>query len=105
MTMKLPRDQLEQQILDFMVAVHQCYANTNFAEDRSVYAQDLAEAMGWIAELRSGVDAEKIAEEMLGPATAKHFGDYWRQGEWGDKEADALKNLKANLTIDGVRLD
>lgn len=94
----IPRDQLEQQILDFMVAVHECYANTNFAEDRSVYAQDLAEATDWIAKLRSGTDAEEVAEEILSPATAKHFGDYWRQGDWGDKEAEALKKLKASIT-------
>lgn len=96
--MKISRDQLEQQILDFMVAVHDCYANTNFAEDRSVYAQDLAEATGWIAKLRNGADVDKVAEEVLSPTTAKHFGDYWRQGDWGDKEADALKKLKANIT-------
>ncbi|MGH8551399.1 MAG: hypothetical protein ACRERU_22885 [Methylococcales bacterium] len=80
-----------------MVVVHECYQNTNFADDRAVYAQDLMEAMGWIVELRVGRNVRMIVDKILSPATAKHFGDYWRQGNWGDKEANALKMLKDSL--------
>ena len=96
--MKISRDQLEQKILDFMAIVHECYANTNYSNDRSVYARDITEAAGWIAELRSGVDAGDVVDKILNPATAKHFGDYWRQGNWGDREAEAFEKLKAAIT-------
>src|SRR5690625_8009274 len=95
--MRLFRDELEQQILDFMIVIHECYANTNFGDDRSVYAQDLAEATGWIARLRSGADAEKVVEKNLSPATAKHLGDSREQGGWGDMEAHALKELNGHI--------
>ena len=89
--------QLTQEILDFMVVIHECYSNTTFANDRSVYAKDLAIAMGWIAELRAGAGVKNVRDEILSPTTDKHFGDYWRQGNWGNKEASALKELKDNI--------
>lgn len=46
-----------------MVVVHDCYTNTNFANDRSIYAQDLAEAMGWIVHLRGNADVKKVANK------------------------------------------
>ena len=95
--MKIDRDQLIQKILDFMTVIHECYSNTTFSNDRSVYAQDLVAAMGWIVELRSGTDVEIVRDRILSPATEKHFGDYWRQGDWGDKESNALKQLKDSI--------
>jgi len=95
--MKIASNQLMQEILDFMTVLHECYSNTTFAKDRPVYAQDLAEAMGWIVELKNGVDAEEVITKILSPATDKHFGDYWRQGDWGEMEANALKELKDSL--------
>ena len=95
--MKVDSDQLTQKILGFMAVIHECYSNTTFANDRSVYAQDLAAAMGWIVELRAGADVKSVRDKILSPATEKHFGDYWRQGDWGDKEADALKQLKDSI--------
>jgi hypothetical protein len=97
MTMKITRDQLVQKILDFMSVIHECYSDTIFTNDRSIYAQDLTEAMGWIVELRNAADVDGVVAKILSPATDKHFGDYWRQGDWGDKEADALKRLKDGL--------
>ena len=97
--MKMPRDQLIQKILDFMVVIYECYSNTTFANDRSVYTQDIAAAMGWIVELKNGVDPERVIAKILSPTTDKHFDDYWRQGDWGDKEANALKKLKDSLKL------
>ena len=86
-----------------MAVIHECYSDTTFTSDRSVYAEDIVVAMGWVVELKEGVDAEKVSEKILSPDTDKHFGDYWRQGDWGDKEANALIMLKDGLN--GVRLD
>ena len=90
-------DQLTQNILDFMAVIHECYSDTTFANDRSIYAKDLAAAMGWIFELKAGTDIKSIRDQILSPTTDKHFGDYWRQGDWGDKEAAALKKLKDSI--------
>jgi len=95
--MQIDSEQLIQKILGFMTVIHECYSSTTFANDRSVYAQDLAAAMGWIVELRAGADVKSVRDEILSPATEKHFGDYWRQGDWGDKEANALKRLKDSI--------
>ena len=95
--MKITSDQLIQEILDFMIVIHECYSDTTFANDRSVYAQDLTEAMGWIVEIKNYVDAEGVITKILSSATGKHFGDYWRQGAWGDKEANALKKLQEHI--------
>lgn len=90
-------DQLILRILDFMAVIHECYSNTTFANDRSVYARDLVTAMGWIVELRTGTNNRSVRDKIFSTATEKHFGDYWRQGDWGDKEANALKKLKNSI--------
>ena len=90
-------NQLIQKILDFMAVIYECHSNTKFVTDRAVYAKDLAAAMGWIVELRSGVSVDDVRDKIRSPATDKHFGDYWRQGDWGDKEAKALKKLKDSI--------
>jgi len=97
MTMTVSSNQLTQEILAFMAVIHECHANTNFANDRAVYAQDLMAAMGWIAALQAGKSAAEVVSEIKSPQTDKQFGDYWRQGEWGDKQADALKKLQTSL--------
>ncbi|MFH2124595.1 MAG: hypothetical protein ABIJ50_14075 [Pseudomonadota bacterium] len=90
-------DHLILKILDFMAVIHECYSNTTFANDRSVYAKDLATAMGWIVELRAGINNQIVKDKIFSSVTEKHFGDYWRQGDWGDKEANALKKLKDSI--------
>lgn len=95
--MSIDHDQAIQSILDFMGLIHECHARTTFAEDRVVYTQDLMEAMGWLVRLRQGDELENVIEEILSEKTEKHFGDYWRQGTWGDKEASGLKSLKQKM--------
>ncbi len=96
MTMAISSDQFSQEILDFMAVIRECYSNTNFANDRSIYAQDLVAAMGWIIDLRSGDSVEDVVSKIRSSETEKHFGDYWRQGDWGEKEGAALKKLKSS---------
>ncbi len=95
--MSVAPDWLIRRILDFMAVIYQCYAHTNFANDRSVYARDIATAMGLIVDLRDGGGIEDVAKNILSPQTDKCFGDYWRQGEWGNIEAEALKQLKDSI--------
>ncbi|HAB37559.1 MAG TPA: hypothetical protein DCE52_06105 [Rhodobacteraceae bacterium] len=95
--MNISTDKLIQKILDFMAVLYHCYASTTHSEDRIIYAKDIAAAMGWIVELKEKGDVKTIIDKILSPETDKHFGDYWRQGEWGDKEADALKKLKSEI--------
>ena len=92
--MAIARVQLIQEILKFMTIIHKCYSNTNYANDRSVYAQDLMAAMGWIVAAQDGKNTEDIIATIKSPETDKHFGDYWRRGDWGKQEADALKELR-----------
>lgn len=95
--MNISADWLIQKILDFMAVLYECYTSTTYAQDRAIYAKDIAHAMGWIANVRDGGDIQNIVSEILGPETDKYFGDYWRQGEWGEKEINALENLKNDL--------
>jgi hypothetical protein len=53
--------------------------------------------MGWIVDLRCNGDIEEIVKRILSTETNKYFGDYWRQGQWGEKEADALKKLQMEV--------
>jgi hypothetical protein len=98
MTMKVSRSQLIENILDFMVVIHACHSATKFANDRPVYATDLIVAMGWIVELKNGTDIEKVTAAILSPDTSKQFSDYWRQGDWADKEHEGLKQLRIGLS-------
>ena len=95
--MAMNSEHLTKKIIEFMTVIHECYSNTNFADDRSVYAKDITTAMGWIVKLKTGEDIQNVRGEILSPATDKHFCDYWRQGDWGDKEAVAFKKLKDNI--------
>jgi len=95
--MPVDSETLTERILDFMTVVHACWTDTNFANDRSVYARDLATAMGWIAALRAGADAAEVTKTIRSPETGKHFTDYWRQGAWGEREIEALKRLQEGL--------
>ena len=95
--MRMTTDRLIEEILDFMTILYRCHAGTTYAEDRAIYAKDLTMAMSWIVELRSGVDIKEIIDKISSPETDKYFTDYWRQGEWGAKEADALEALKVAI--------
>ncbi|MDA0740126.1 MAG: hypothetical protein O3A59_14575 [Nitrospirae bacterium] len=95
----MTNDELVQKILDFMTVIQECFSHTNFADDRSVYAQDLVAAMSWVVELRGGGDIGSVKAQILSPETGKRFGDYWRQGDWGNKEAHALKKLRESLDL------
>lgn len=90
-------DSITRDILDFMAVIYECHTNTNFSEDRAVFTQDLVVAMGWVVNIKHESNIENIVEVILSRDTEKYFGDYWRQGVWGDKEATALKKLKESV--------
>ena len=87
-------NQLTEYILDFMATIYDCYAGTNFANDRAIYSQDIAIAMGWLVDLRNGAEPVVVIEKIKNDQTSKHFGDCWRGGRWGENEAAALERLR-----------
>lgn len=88
---------LQRQILEFMSIIEECLKSTSYASDRAVYLKDMARAASWVIKLHKETSSLEIAREIINPETDKYFGDYWRQGEWGDREAKALKNLQEQV--------
>jgi len=53
--------------------------------------------MAWIVDLRSGMSVELVVDRIVSGESEKHFGDYWRQGIWGERHATAFQELKRGL--------
>ncbi len=85
---------LREQLTDFMSVVEENLRATTYANDRPVYMADLAQIAEWLVKLHKGVPPADVASEIIAPQTDKYFGDYWRQGKWGNNEAAALKKLQ-----------
>lgn len=85
---------LQQHIIAFIAEIEACAKSTSFATDRPLYHQDIVTAASWLVKISRGVPTADVAAEIKSPQTDKAFGDYWRQGEWGDREAKALKRLR-----------
>ena len=88
---------LLNRVIDFVGALEDCYRETTFVQDRPIFADDIAAAAGWIVELQRGQEPEVVIEKILSTETDKHFGDYWRNGKWGDYSASALQELRAAI--------
>jgi len=95
--MKITSDWLSSAIRAFISILYRCLNETTFVEDRRLYAADLAAANTWLTRLEAGEPSGAIAAEILAPATAKQFTDYWRQGVWGDLESAALNTLQDTI--------
>lgn len=86
---------LKQQIQKLISVIEYCRNNTKFEGDRILYDQDISVAKNWLRILDNGdVVYENVLDLILSPQTAKQFGDYWKQGELGDIEMEALGNLR-----------
>jgi hypothetical protein len=88
---------LQEQIIGFMVVVLDCLSSTTYANDRAAYQHDITLIAEWLAELHKGAPASDVAGSIIDRQTDKSFGDYWKQGEWGNNELKALKSLQATL--------
>jgi hypothetical protein len=88
---------LQEHIIEFMSVIEKCLHSTSYANDRSVYTKDIARAASWLIKLHKGIFPLEVAQEIIDPKTDKDLGDYWRQGEWGDYEAKALKSLQEQI--------
>ena len=95
--MKFDQENLKNRILSFIIELHECYKNTKFPEDRALYANDIALAIGWISDIEKIGNVDEVVNTILDPETSKSFTDYWKKGEWGDHEAKALMRLKEEL--------
>ena len=92
--MNISTDWLISKILDFLTVLYKCFSETTYAQDRSLYANDIATAVGWLVRLHQGAIADEVARDIVNSSTTKHFTDYWKQGSWGDLEAQAVKELQ-----------
>lgn len=88
---------LLKEIAEFIVVLNTCLDETNFVEDRHLYADDIAVAVDWLNRLQAGTQAVVIASQILESSTSKHFTEYWRQGAWGEMESKALADLQSNI--------
>lgn len=95
--MKITTDWLSSAIRAFIAILNRCLNETTYVEDRRLYADDLAAVNAWLTRLGAGESPSVIAAEILAPATAKQFTDYWRQGVWGDLESAALNTLQDTI--------
>ena len=95
--MNITTDWLSAKVVDFIAVLKNCMSETTFSEDRRLYADDIASAAARLARLQKGEQAPSIADEILEPATAKQFTDYWRQGVWGERESKALMDLQNSI--------
>ena len=88
---------LEEKIIEFMTIIDECLSTTTYANDRQIYTSDLVTAARWLMGLRKGEQVHNICREILSDKTSKHFGDYWRQGSWGENEANGLATLQEQI--------
>jgi len=96
MTTKTPSAaDLSARILEFIATAVDCLDNTNFANDRPVYTQDLAVAARWLVRLHRGESVREVAQTISSAASGKILTDYYRQGEWGKKHNAAVAVLQA----------
>jgi len=95
--MPIDNDFLISKILDFLTVLYRCWSETNYTQDRPIFANDIATAVGWLARLHQRQTPIDVATTIIDSSTTKYFTDYWRQGHWGDLEAEALKDLQDSI--------
>jgi hypothetical protein len=90
--------ELQKHIVAFIAEIEECAKSTTFANDRPIYLQDIATSASWLVKVHHRVPTADVIEEITSPQIDKIFGDYWRQGEWGKREAKALERLRSALS-------
>jgi hypothetical protein len=88
---------LQEKILEFIVIIEDCLSSTTYANDRSIYINDIAIAAKWLVKLHKKESIVDICREIVSTETSKYFGDYWRQSPWGDNEMKALNILQGKV--------
>ena len=94
---EVDQQELERELIKFSLLIEECYSSTTFANDRALYAKDLVTVIGWLRKLRNGIGAQDLISEISDPKTDKFFGDFWKNGEWADKELAGLAELRLNI--------
>jgi hypothetical protein len=90
---------LQERVTVFVGTLEDCFRETTFAQDRTIFSRDIAVAANWIVELQRGEEPERVVERILSTDTDKHFTDYWRNGEWGERSAIALEELRSAIRL------
>lgn len=95
--MPISKEWITDQILTFMAVASDCEKETNFANDRSVFADRVSFAMRWISSMRKGENPYVIAEDIIDSQTIKYFTDYMCGGEWEKRYSVAFSALHDNV--------
>lgn len=95
--MQIEREFLTSNILDFLSVLDKCLSETTYAQDRPIYASDMATAASWLVRLHQNQSPADVANIIIDSSTTKYFTDYWRQGDWGKLQAKALKELQDSI--------
>ena len=88
---------LQEKILDFMITIEDCLISTTYTSDRTLYTNDLATAARWLIKLYKKEPIINICCEIVSTKTSKYFGDYWKQGSWGNNEMKSLNILQEQI--------
>lgn len=95
--MQIEKEFLNSEILDFLSVLYKCLSETNFAQDRSLYKDDMATAASWLVKLYQNQSPMDVARIIIDSSTTKHFTDYCRRGDWGALQAKTLKELQDSI--------
>lgn len=95
--MQTDKELFRSMIMDFLIVVHKCFHETTYAQDKALYANDIAMAVGWLVKLHQCEAPKDVATAIVDSSTTKYFTDYWKSGHWGGLEAEALKHLQDTI--------
>lgn len=88
---------LFMEVIIFLEVVCDCYKNTPFEEDKNIYKEDIILISKWVSKLSNDENIQILIKEMNEDSTKKHFFDYWRRGQYGEKENNAFKRMLKNI--------
>ena len=96
MQQEIKKEKLSEYIIDYLEVLHDCLNNTNFADDRSGFKASIVIVSFWLVEIKYKSFNEMV-EVITDSQTDKSILDLWKNGEWGEKEANGLKLLQKKI--------
>lgn len=89
----MQKNNLTEEIMEFLKVTYECYKTTNYAEDRKAFESDIALCVGWLISIYNDDNIQKTINDILDTSTSKHISDFYKQGIFGDKQAKAFTRL------------
>ena len=89
---------LKTHIEKFVEVIKECITNTTFKKDIEFYERDLLFVNSWLNDLEiENSNYMEVVTKILEPQTSKILTDYWRNGEWGDKQNQTFLDFKKEI--------